>query len=198
MRFLTLLCAATLLLPNQANAGRFKNYAVGSSSSVSQQNKFFAPSPYSRGGSAKTVFSFTTSPMWALVGLAKFKGEMRLFSRLSLALQAAGGYSVPHDQATIGVGGQVALYVSGNFDRGFSLGGNLMRFGSMLDPQQVLNKPWDAFRGVFIGWKSTAANRNVLELQLGAQQWLRGEGSPKGAADPSIVPTLGLNYGWAW
>lgn len=198
MRFLTLLCAAVLFLPAQANAGRFKDYAAGGSSGFSKQNKFLAPSPYSRGGSAKTAFSFTTSPMWALVGLAKVKGEIRLLSRLSLALQAVGGYSVPHDQPTIGIGGQIAVYVSGNFDRGFSLGANLMHLGSMLDPQLVATEPWDAFHGVFIGWKSTSASRNVLELQFGAQQWLRGEGSPKGAADPSIVPTLGLNYGWAW
>ena len=97
---------------------------------------------------------------------------------MSFAVQAAGGYSVPHAQPTAGVGAQLAVYVSGNFDRGWSLGGNWMQFGSMLKPSQLIDSPWERFEGAYLGWKSTAANRNVLELQLGAQRWSRSDNSP--------------------
>ena len=189
---------ALLMSPISAQASRYKQSATGGTSSVSPQNAFLAPSLYSRGGAAKTRFSFTTSPLWALVGLAKVKGDLRLLHRLSIAVQAAGGYSVPHDAPTLGVGAQVAVFLSGNFDRGWSLGGNFMQFGSMLSPADLVNSPWDRFEGAYIGWKSTAGSRNVLELQLGVQRWHHADSSPLEADAPSIVPTLGLNYGWAW
>ncbi len=198
MRILNFLLFVAVMLPVSAQASRYKDYATGGTLSMTRQNPFLAPSPYSQGGAAKTRFSFTTSPLWALVGLAKVKGEVRLLHRLSIAVQAAGGYSVPHDAPTLGVGAQVAVFLSGNFDRGWSLGGNFMQFGSMLSPDELLNSPWDRFEGAYIGWKSTAASRNVLELQLGAQRWHHADSSPLEADAPSIVPTLGLNYGWAW
>ena len=197
MRMMTLMVAALLLLPTQAQAGRYKDSGSGGTLNFSRQNQFLAPSPYSRGGAAKTAFSFTTSPLWAMVGLAKVKGEVRLLSRLSVALQAAGGYSVPHGAPTIGFGAQASVYLSGNFDRGWSLGANLMQFGSMLNPEAAVQNPSDRFEGVFLGWKSTAKSRAVLELQLGAQRWTRSADSFRdGSEEP--VPTLGLNYGWAW
>ena len=57
---------------------------------------------------------------------------------------------------------------------------------------------WERFEGLFIGWKSTAADRNVLEVQFGAQRWRHADSSPLDAQAPPLVPTLGLNYGWAW
>ena len=198
MRTAMVVLAAMVLLPGEAMADRFKSSGGGGSISFGTQNRFLAPSPYSNGGSAKTAFTFTTSPLWALVGLAKVKGELRVASRLSIAIQAAGGYSVPHEKPTVGLGAQASVYLTGNFDRGWALGVNTMQFGTMLDPQAALQTPWDRFDGAYLGWKSTAANRNVLEVQIGAQQWMRNQGSPNGAADPLIVPTLGLNYGWAW
>ena len=132
-----------------------------------------------------------------MVGLAKVKGEVRLLSRLSVALQAAGGYSVPHAAPTVGFGAQVSAYLSGNFDRGWSLGANLMQFGSMLDPEAAVQTPSDRFEGVFLGWKSTAKSRAVLEVQFGAQRWLRSADSFRSGSG-NILPTVGLNYGWAW
>ncbi len=197
MRTLTLALALVLLVPTPAQAGRYKDSGSGGTLNFSRQNQFLAPSPYSRGGAAKTAFSFTTSPLWALVGLAKVKGEVRLLSRLSIALQAAGGYSVPHEGPTLGFGAQANVYLSGNFDRGWSLGANLMQFGSMLDPESAVQSPSDRFQGVHLGWKSTAKSRAVLELQLGAQRWSRTDASFRDGAE-EIVPTLGMNYGWAW
>ncbi|MEE2835301.1 MAG: hypothetical protein VYB65_04695 [Myxococcota bacterium] len=199
MRALSLLIAAALCLPATAQASRYKSYGGGQTSvSTARQNAFLRPSPYSRGGAAKTSLSFTTSPLWALVGLAKVKGEVAVLDRLSVALQAAGGYSVPHDAPTLGLGAQVSLYWLGNFDRGWSIGGNVMQFGSMLDPAGLAGASWERFEGLFIGWKSTAADRNVLEVQFGAQRWRHADSSPLDAQAPSLVPTLGLNYGWAW
>jgi hypothetical protein len=209
MRALSLLIAAALCLPATAQASRYKSYGGGQTSvSTARQNAFLghlsdfrrwsAPSPYSRGGAAKTSLSFTTSPLWALVGLAKVKGEVAVLDRLSVALQAAGGYSVPHDAPTLGLGAQVSLYWLGNFDRGWSIGGNVMQFGSMLDPAGFAGASWERFEGLFIGWKSTAADRNVLEVQFGAQRWRHADASPLDAQAPPLVPTLGLNYGWAW
>jgi hypothetical protein len=88
--------------------------------------------------------------------------------------------------------------MSGNFDRGWSLGGNWMQFGSMLKPSELIGSPWERFEGAYLGWKSTAANRNVLELQLGAQRWSRSDNSPLETEAVEILPTFGLNYGWAW
>ena len=199
MRALSLLIAAALCLPATAQASRYKSYGGGQTSvSTARQNPFLRPSPYSRGGAAKTSLSFTTSPLWALVGLAKVKGEVAVLDRLSVALQAAGGYSVPHDAPTLGLGAQVSLYWLGNFDRGWSIGGNVMQFGSMLDPAGLAGASWERFEGLFIGWKSTAADRNVLEVQFGAQRWRHADSSPLDAQAPPLVPTLGLNYGWAW
>jgi len=199
MRALSLLIAAALCLPATAQASRYKSYGGGQTSvSTVRQNAFLRPSPYSRGGAAKTSLSFTTSPLWALVGLAKVKGEVAVLDRLSVALQAAGGYSVPHDAPTLGLGAQVSLYWLGNFDRGWSIGGNVMQFGSMLDPAGFAGASWERFEGLFIGWKSTAADRNVLEVQFGAQRWRHADASPLDAQAPPLVPTLGLNYGWAW
>ena len=199
MRALSLLIAAALSLPATAQASRYKSYGGGQTSvSTARQNAFLRPSPYSRGGAAKTSLSFTTSPLWALVGLAKVKGEVAVLDRLSVALQAAGGYSVPHDAPTLGLGAQVSLYWLGNFDRGWSIGGNVMQFGSMLDPAGLAGASWERFEGLFIGWKSTAADRNVLEVQFGAQRWRHADSSPLDAQAPPLVPTLGLNYGWAW
>ena len=198
MRLITLLLVALSMIPVSAQASRYKQSATGGTSSMSRQNSFLAPSLYSRGGAAKTRLSFTTSPLWTLVGLAKVKAELRLLSRLSLAVQAAGGYSVPHDRPTLGLGAQVIVYVEGNFDRGWSVGANTMQFGSMLKVGDALALPWERFDGAFIGWKSTAANRNVLELQLGAQRWYHADSSPLESESRSIIPTLGLNYGWAW
>ncbi len=198
MRCITGLLTLALCVPTAAQAGRYKNYSSGGSAPSTSQNAFLAPSPYSRGGRAKTRLSFTTSPLWALVGLAKIKGEVRVLDRVSFAVQAAGGYSVPHAQPTAGVGAQLAVYMSGNFDRGWSLGGNWMQFGSMLKPSELIGSPWERFEGAYLGWKSTAANRNVLELQLGAQRWSRSDNSPLETEAVEILPTFGLNYGWAW
>ena len=120
MRALSLLIAAALCLPATAQASRYKSYGGGQTSvSTARQNAFLRPSPYSRGGAAKTSLSFTTSPLWALVGLAKVKGEVAVLDRLSVALQAAGGYSVPHDAPTLGLGAQVSFYLLGNFVLGW-------------------------------------------------------------------------------
>jgi hypothetical protein len=197
MRTITLITALAMLLPSPAEASRFKGYASGGSTNSTGQNQFLAPSPYSRGGDAKTAFAFTTSPLWALVGLAKVKGEVRLLNRLSVALQAAGGYSVPHGGPTIGFGAQVSTYFSGNFDRGWSLGASLMQFGSMLAPETAVQSPSDRFEGIFLGWKSTAKSRAVLEIQLGAQRWLRSADSFRTGSD-EVLPALGFNYGWAF
>ena len=198
MRLVTLSLVALLIIPISAQASRYKQATTGGTAGMSRQNPFLAPSPYSRGGAAKTRLSFTTSPLWTLVGLAKVKAELRLLSRLSLALQAAGGYSVPHDRPTLGLGAQITVYVLGNFDRGWSIGANTMQFGSMLKLGDALATPWERFDGAFIGWKSTSASRNVLELQFGAQRWHHADSSPLDGESQSIIPTLGLNYGWAW
>jgi hypothetical protein len=192
-------CLGLLTLPTQASASRFKDDGVYSPGPVfATQNRWTAANKYSKGGTAKTVFTFTAAPLWPLIGLVKVKGELRLLSRLSLAFQLAGGFSVPHERAAIGMGGQVSVYFAGNFDRGWCLGGNYFQLGDMLDPTAALQTPFDRFQGAFIGWKSTASNRTVLEFQLGAQQWIRSANSPNGAAPPSILPTLGMHYGWSF
>jgi hypothetical protein len=150
----------------------------------------------------RRVFSLTISPIHLFLPVVELTGEARVHDKVGVAFIAgAGKYTDPNVtdiSATVyEAGGQVRIYVIGDFRHGMQLGGELLYVH--LNDDRIAISGQGLAVGPFLGYKIMIDAGFTFDCQLGFEHIsARAQGNGATANDKSIIPLLNLNVGWSF
>jgi hypothetical protein len=155
------------------------------------------PEPHPR-----RVFSLTLSPLHLLIGpIVELTGEARVHDKVGLALiGGVGKYSdnsVGVSASVFEAGGQVRVYVVGDFRHGMQLGGELLYLH--LSDTSIAATGEGVAVGPFLGYKVMADAGFTFDAQVGFEHVsARAQSGTSTAANKDFIPLLNLNIGWSF
>ena len=150
----------------------------------------------------RRVFSLTISPLHLVLPVVELTGEARAHDKIGVALIGGGGRYTDPNVAGISArvweaGGQVRVYVIGDFRHGMQLGGELL-YLHLDDPHLTATGEGLAI-GPFVGYKIMTDVGFTFDAQVGFEYiTARAQASGSTNNDKSIIPLLNLNVGWSF
>jgi len=150
----------------------------------------------------RRVFSLTISPIHLFLPVVELTGEARVHDKVGVALiGGAGKYTDPNISgisATVyEAGGQVRVYVIGDFRHGMEVGGEVL-YVHLNDDRVALSGEGLAV-GPFLGYKIMIDAGFTFDAQVGFEHIsAQASTGTSTANDRSIIPLLNLNVGWSF
>jgi len=149
----------------------------------------------------RRVFSLTFSPIHLFLPVVELTGEARVHDNVGLALIGGVGRvtdkSVNLSASVYEAGGQIRIYVIGDFRHGMQLGGELL-YLHISDPNLQGTGAGVAV-GPFLGYKVMSDAGFTFDTQLGFEH-LSVQASAQGetASGKDMIVLLNLNIGWSF
>ena len=150
----------------------------------------------------RRVFSLTISPLHLFLPVVEVTGEARVHDNVGIALIAgAGKYSDPNvtgiSASVWEAGGQVRVYVIGDFRHGMQLGGELLYLH--LSDTSISATGQGLALGPFLGYKFMIDAGFTVDVQLGFEYvTARASSGTATAGGKTVIPLLNANVGWSF
>jgi hypothetical protein len=150
----------------------------------------------------RRVFSLTISPLHLFLPVVELTGEARVHDKVGVALIAGAGKYTDPDVSGISAtvyeaGGQVRVYIVGDFRHGMELGGELLYIH--LNDDRIAISGEGLAVGPFLGYKIMIDAGFTFDAQLGFEHIsARADGNGATANDRTFIPLLNLNVGWSF